>query len=138
MVEDTKVRRAIGAAEYKRFQAGDDSLTRTEAIRAMCFLCTGFFADGKIDCGGDQEGSIKCPLTLFGNPYKDIAEGEIKKPAKHMPKSCPRCEYPKDRENANYTCSLGKPQVDKEGRMFPVDDSCWKGRRVRGGKGDIA
>lgn len=136
-MEEVKVRRAVGAAEYRRFQAGETDLTRTEAIHAMCYLCTGFYADGKVDCGGDQEGSIKCPLTLFGNPYKDVGEGEIKKPAKIMKKSCARCEYPLNREDGDYTCSLGNPQEDREGRLFPKNEECWQGRRVRGGKGDV-
>ena len=47
------------------------------------------------------------------------------------------CEYPKCRKKGDYSCSLGKPQIDKEGRLFPVNDACFQNRRVRGGKGDV-
>lgn len=133
MIEDTKVRRAIGAAEYKKYVASED-LTATESVLAMCYLCTGFYADGKVDCHAD-DGPTKCPL--YGRmPYRDIEEGKIRKTVKVMPRSCARCEFPKDRERTDYTCSLGKPQLDREGRLFPVNDACFQNRRVRGGKGD--
>jgi hypothetical protein len=117
--------RAIGASEFRKFQAGEE-LSSTEMIRAKCYECTGYYADGRVDCTGNN-----CPL--YGKmPYRNIADGEIAKPKKIMPKSCARCEYP-DRENA-YVCSKGLPQVEKDGRLYPQDESCWKGRIVRGGR----
>ena len=131
MVEENKVRRAIGANEYKKYVTGED-LTATESILAKCFDCTGGYADGRNDCHAD-DGPVKC--ALYGRmPYRDIEEGKVRKPAKVMPRSCARCEFP-DREN-EYVCTKSFPQTNKEGRLFPVNDACFQNRRVRGGKGD--
>lgn len=116
--------RAIGAAEYRKFIAGEE-LSAGEMIRAKCYECTAKYADGREDCQGTN-----CPL--YGKmPYASTTE----KHRKIMPKSCARCEFPV-REDGSYKCSIDNPQEDREGRLFPCDESCWRGRKVRGGKGD--
>lgn len=126
--------RAAGAAEYRSLLAGEE-LTATESIKAMCYLCTGFYADGRVDCKGGVEGSAT-PCPLYGRmPYRN--EVEKQKSKKIMLKSCARCEYPSDRDNSDYTCSLEQPQIEKDGRLFPIEGAlCWKGRKVRGGGGN--
>ena len=42
-----------------------NKLTRKTAIEAKCWDCTGYYADGKIDCR-----VTKCPLYEF-MPYKE-------------------------------------------------------------------
>lgn len=42
-------------------------LTKTQAIKAMCNACMGYYADGVGDCG-----SIICPLYPF-MPYSGVA-----------------------------------------------------------------
>jgi hypothetical protein len=123
--------RAIGASEYRRFKAGEE-LTKSESIIAHCYICMGKYSDGRVDC--EMEG--ECPTYRF-MPYANEVEGSTPKPKKIMPKSCARCEFPKCREEGDYSCSLSRPQEDRNGRIFPVNENCWKGRKVRGGKGDV-
>jgi len=54
---------AKGRDEYLKYLRGE-KITRKEAMLAMCFQCSAFYQDGKIDCG-----STLCPLYNF-MPYR--------------------------------------------------------------------
>jgi len=53
---------ARGRAEVVKFVSGR-KLTPMQAIRAKCYDCMGYYADGKRDCG-----ALDCPLHRF-MPY---------------------------------------------------------------------
>ncbi len=55
--------RVAGKADWMRFKKGE-KLTRSGAIRAKCYDCTGGFADGPLDCE-----ITTCPLYAF-MPYR--------------------------------------------------------------------
>lgn len=50
---------ARGQKELLKHLSGD-RLTLKQAVNARCYDCTGFFADGKVDCGLKH-----CPLHPF-------------------------------------------------------------------------
>jgi hypothetical protein len=52
----------IGKPEYLKYLNGE-RLTMSEAIKAQCYQCMGYYQGGKEACT-----SILCPLTLF-MPY---------------------------------------------------------------------
>lgn len=54
---------AIGKTELLRYLDGK-TLTREEAILAMCYDCTGYYAEGRQDCKQSQ-----CPLYQY-MPYR--------------------------------------------------------------------
>ena len=56
---------AQGKRELLKFLDGG-RMTLSEAIRAYCFDCTGFFDDGRLDCENDL-----CPLHPFMPYNKD-------------------------------------------------------------------
>lgn len=45
-------------------------LTLRQAVAAQCYSCTGYYADGKVDCG-----MLSCPLHPF-MPYKNTERGK--------------------------------------------------------------
>lgn len=55
--------KAQGGKELERYLAGG-RLTPTQAIKAMCFDCMGYYDDGKEDCSIPE-----CPLYPYF-PYK--------------------------------------------------------------------
>jgi hypothetical protein len=59
-----------------------DRLTLKQAVNAHCYDCTGFFADGKVDCGMKH-----CPLHPFMpyNPNRQKLPGRTMSEA-HMEK----------------------------------------------------
>lgn len=58
---------ARGRAEMVKFVSGR-KLTPMQAIRAKCYDCMGYYADGKRDCG-----ALDCPLHRF-MPYNPGAD----------------------------------------------------------------
>ena len=55
---------AIGKKEYLKHISGG-KITRTQAMKAKCYECMGYFVDGKMDCKIES-----CPM-FFYRPYKD-------------------------------------------------------------------
>lgn len=53
-----------GQREYLKFKKGE-KLTRTQAVKANCYICNGL-EDSKVDCQGTE-----CPLYPF-QPYKGL------------------------------------------------------------------
>lgn len=51
--------RSRGQKELLRYLAGE-RLTRDQAIKAHCYDCSGFYLDGRINCGIEN-----CPLHPF-------------------------------------------------------------------------
>ena len=68
--------RMIGKQEYIRFLSGQ-YLTRQEAINAECFVCMGYYADGKGDCENPA-----CPLYRR-MPYRNKGKSGEKTPLKN-------------------------------------------------------
>ena len=60
-------RRAQGRTELVGYWAGDNE-NRLARIRAKCYECTGYYADGVKDCGNDL-----CPLYP-DHPYSPTAK----------------------------------------------------------------
>ena len=60
---------AIGRADYQRF-ADEEKLTRSQAIRAMCYNCVTGYADGRFDCN-----VFTCPLHVY-MPYRGVEPQE--------------------------------------------------------------
>jgi len=56
---------AKGRADLIRFHSGR-RVTPMQAIRAKCYDCMGYYADGRKDCG-----QTTCPLYRF-MPYRDV------------------------------------------------------------------
>ena len=60
---------AKGRKELLRHLEGG-KLTLRQAVAAQCYSCTGYYADGKFDCG-----LLSCPLHAF-MPYKNTERGK--------------------------------------------------------------
>lgn len=58
---------AAGRTEYVQFLEGK-LIAIDESIKAMCYSCMGYYADGRIDCQNDD-----CPLYRY-MPYKGVKE----------------------------------------------------------------
>lgn len=53
-----------GSAEYKKFLEGK-RLSRSQAIKAQCYMCNGEHEGSPVDC----QGAKSCPLYMYF-PYK--------------------------------------------------------------------
>jgi len=80
---------AQGRSEYIAHLSGK-RLTRDRAIRAKCYDCMGYFADGKVDCE-----QTNCPLYPF-MPYtltKRVPVGSVQSMPEKI-SDAPVCLYP--------------------------------------------
>jgi hypothetical protein len=57
-----------GKTAYLKYLRGE-TIHRAAAVKAMCFSCSGYYADGRVDC----ENSV-CPLYPF-MPYRGKTAG---------------------------------------------------------------
>jgi hypothetical protein len=67
--------KATGQAELVRYWRDGKALTQQQAIKAKCYECCGYYADGKVSCDMPD-----CPLFAFHpyNPNKRLVRVKAK------------------------------------------------------------